>query len=51
MYLFLAVLGLRRHMGFSLVVASWGVTLCCDVWASHSGGLSCCGARALGTRA
>ena len=47
MYLFLAVLGLRRYMGFSLVVAS--VTLCCDVWASHSGGLSCCGARALGT--
>ena len=25
MYLFLAVLGLRRHMGFSLVVASGGL--------------------------
>ena len=28
-----------------------GATLCCSVWASHCGGFSCCGARALGTRA
>ena len=26
-------------------------TLCCDSRASHHGGSSCCGARALGTRA
>ena len=26
-----------------------GVTLQCGVWASHRGGFSCCGARALGT--
>ena len=36
--------------GLSLVVAR-GATLCCGVWASHCGGFSCCGARALGTRA
>ena len=28
-----------------------GATLCCGVWASHCGGFSCCGARAVGTRA
>ena len=28
-----------------------GTTLCCGAWASHCGGFSCCGARALGTRA
>ena len=26
-----------------------GATLCCGVQASHCGGFSCCGARALGT--
>ena len=36
--------------GLSLVVAS-GATLPCGVWASHCGGFSCCGARALGTQA
>ena len=25
--------------------------LCCSAWASHCGGFSCCGARALGARA
>ena len=28
-----------------------GATLRCGAWASHCGGFSCCGARALGTRA
>ena len=28
-----------------------GATLCCSVWSSHCGGFSCCGARALGSRA
>ena len=34
----------------SLVAAS-GATLHCGEWASHCGGLSCCGAQALGARA
>ena len=38
-YLFLATLGLRCCMGGLLK------------WASHGGGFSCCGARALGLRA
>ena len=37
---FLAVLGLRCCMGFSLVVASWGYSSC-HVWTSHYGGFSC----------
>ena len=36
--------------GLSLVVAS-GATLRCGAQASHCGGFSCCGARALGMRA
>ena len=36
--------------GFSLVAAS-GATLRCGAWASHCGGFSCCGTRALGARA
>ena len=36
--------------GLSLVVES-GAALHCGVRASHCGGFSCCGARALGTRA
>ena len=36
--------------GLSLVVAS-GATLRCGARASHCGGFSCCGARALGARA
>ena len=32
----------------SLVVASGGATLRCSAWASHCGGFSCCGVRALG---
>ena len=38
-------------VGFSLVVARWGLTFIADAWVSHCGGFSCCGARALGTRA
>ena len=34
----------------SLVMLSGGATLCCGVQASHCGGFSCCGARALGAR-
>ena len=36
--------------GLSLVVVSGG-TLHCGARASHRGGFSCCGARALGTQA
>ena len=36
--------------GLSLVAAS-GATLCCGARASDCGGLSCCGARGLGTQA
>ena len=36
--------------GLSLVAVS-GATLRCSVRALYSGGFSCCGARALGTRA
>ena len=38
------------HAGLSLVVAR-GATVRCGARASHCGGLSCCGARALGVRA
>ena len=34
--------------GLSLVAASGGYS---SLWASHCGGFSCCGARALGARA
>ena len=44
--LFLAMLGLCCSMGFSLVVASWRL-FSSSTWASHCGGLSCCGAQAL----
>ena len=37
---FLAVLGLRCCVGFSLVVASWGYSSC-RVRTSHYGGFSC----------
>ena len=37
-------------MGFSLVAGA-GATLRCGAQASHCGGFSCSGARALGTRA
>ena len=37
------------HVGFSLVAVS-GATLRCCAWASHCGGFSCCGARALERR-
>ena len=44
---FLAALGLHAVCGLSLVMAS-GDTVRCGAWASHCGGFSCCGARALG---
>ena len=37
--------------GLSLVAASGVATLRCGARASHCGGFSCCGARALGARA
>ena len=49
-YLFLATLVFVAACGLSLVAAS-GATLCCCAQASHCGGFSCCGARALGARA
>ena len=43
-YLFLAVLGLCCHTGFSLVVKSAPQLLSsCDVWASRCSGESCSG--------
>ena len=47
-YLFLAVLGLHRCMGFSLVAASGGALSRCSVQVSLCGGLSHCGTQALG---
>ena len=41
-YSFFAALGLCCCMGFSLVASSC-------LWVSHCGGLSCCGARGLGS--
>ena len=48
--LFLAALGLHCC---TQAFSSCGErsTLCCGAGASHCGGFSCCGARALGTRA
>ena len=34
-----------------ICIDNTGSTLRCGVWSSHCGGLSCCGARALGARA
>ena len=47
-HLFLAVLGLCCCTGFSLVVPSGGYSSC-SARASHCGGSSCWGARALGS--
>ena len=57
--LFLAALALPCCMrAFSscgerglLLVAVRGLLIACGAWASHCGGFSCCGARALGTQA
>ena len=38
------------RMGFPQLRRAGG-TLCCGAWPSHCGGFSCCGVRALGTRA
>ena len=48
--LFLAVLGLRCHAHAFSSCGEWGL-LFVAVRASHCSGFSCCGARALGTRA
>ena len=48
MYLFLAVLGLHCSTGFSLVVEREGYSLVAACRASHCGGVSWCGACALG---
>ena len=50
-YLFLAVSGLRCCMQAFSSCSERGATLCCSAQASHCSGFSCCGARALGTRA
>ena len=47
-YLFLAVLGLCRCLGFPQVVAIRGYSLSCGAQASCCGGFSCCRAQALG---
>ena len=41
--------GLLFVVARGLLIA--GATLHCGTWASHCGGFSCCGARALGTQA
>ena len=46
MYVFLAVLGLHGHAGFSLVLESRGYSSC-GVQDSHCNGFSCCGAQVL----
>ena len=50
LYLFLASLGLRCCVG-AFSSCGGGATLRCSVQSSHCSGFSCCGARALGTRA
>lgn len=45
-HLFLAVLGVSCHARASLVLRGRGYS-CYGPWASHHGGFSCCGARAL----
>ena len=40
-YLFLVVLGLCWHMGFSVVAVSGDYSLVAVTWASHCGGFSC----------
>ena len=47
-YLFMAVLGLRCYVWAFLQLRRAGATLRCGARASHCGGFSCCGARALG---
>ena len=49
--LFLAALGLRCCALAFLWLRTAGATLRCSARASHRGGFSCCGARALGTQA
>ena len=48
---FLAALGLCCCTRAFSSCGEWGLTLRCGAWASHCGGFSCCGARALGARA
>ena len=50
-YLFMAVLGLHCSMPAFSSCGEWGAKLCCGAWASHCGGFSHCGTRALGTQA
>ena len=49
-FFFLAALGLPCCMRAFSSCGEQGL-LCCGAWASHCGDFSCCGARALGTRA
>ena len=48
LFIFGCVGSLLLRVGF-LQLWRVGATLCCGAWASHCGGFSCCGARALGT--
>ena len=49
--LFLAVLGLRCCAWAFSSCGEWGLLFSCGARASHCGGFSCCGARALGVQA
>ena len=51
LFLFLAVLGLRCCVWAFLQLQRAGATLRCSARASHCGGFTCCGARALGAQA
>ena len=50
LFIFGCVESLLLHTGF-LQLPRAGATLPCGAWASHCGGFSCCGARALGVQA
>ena len=50
LFIFGCVESLLLFTGF-LQLQRAGATLCCNAWASHCSGFSCCGARALGARA
>ena len=46
-FIFGCIVSPLLRAGFLLLQRA-GATLCCSEWASHCGGFSCCGARALG---
>ena len=47
-YLCLTALGLRCCVQAFSSCSEWGLLFCCNTWASHYSGFSCCRAQALG---